>query len=133
MKNVTKEYIIENCISQAKGRTACLKRAVYAIIIAEDGKEVFGSNWTNSTNVTECPRADYATGEGYHLCKEICSQEYHAEVEAVLQAQKKEVIIYNAKMYLTGHDYCCNNCLDIMRSSGIKYAKCLDSGKEYNL
>lgn len=126
-----KEYIIDNCKASKGDKEACLRTEVYAMILTEDNKEVFGSNWINNKEVEECPRKSSPSGVDYHLCREICNQEFHAEIDAIINAQKSELITWNSKMYIVGKDYCCNNCLNAMKSSGISYALCLDSGKEY--
>ena len=133
MKELTKQQIITGCKIHSSGRLPCIKRPVYCVIVSEDNKCVFGSNWINDKSVIECPRANYPTGEGYHLCKEVCKQEYHAETDALANAIKLGVITHGASLYMTGHNYCCNNCLAALRASGIKYVKCLDCNKDYNL
>ena len=58
------------------------------MIETECGNEVFGSNKMMNTEITECPRElqGYVSGAGYHLCKEICNQDFHAEVDAISYA-----------------------------------------------
>lgn len=93
----------------------CKKQTTIAIIV-NNGRFWVGSNWVEDEQ-KECPRKDYKTGEGYHLCKEVCNQFAHAEVDACIKAGD------NAKggtLYLIGHTYCCNNCLSVMKASGIK-------------
>ena len=133
MKDITKEYIIAGCKTYSGGRAPCIKRSVYCVIVSEDNKHVFGSNWMNNKFVLECPRADSPTGEDYHLCKQICRQDSHAETDALIKATKLEVITHGAVLYLTGHSYCCDACLRAMKASGIKLVICMDSDKEYIL
>ena len=133
MKELTKQQIITGCKIHGQNKVPCIKRPVYCVIVSEDNKCVFGSNWINDTSVKECPRAESPSGVDYHLCKEVCKQNSHAETDALTKATKLEVITYGASLYLTGHNYCCDNCIIAMRASGIKYVKCIDSNKEYIL
>lgn len=126
----SKQYIIAGCT--VSNNKPCLKRSVYAMVLCKDGKEVFGSNWI-ANEVISCPRAELPTGQGYNLCREVCGQQHHAETDAIARCVAADVITLDAKMYITGHDYCCDNCLAAIKSSGIGYVKCLDSNKEYYL
>jgi len=93
----------------------CKKQTTVAIIM-KDGKLLsMGTNEINA-DIDECPRVGYKSGEGYHLCKEICKQEYHAEEAAVYNAN---VSLAGATLYLMGHTYCCDNCKAVMKSAGI--------------
>lgn len=132
MKELTKQQIITGCKLHSKGKISCVKRPVFCVIVTKKEEYIFGSNWMNNP-VIECPRANLPTGEGYHLCKEVCDQTFHAELDALSKACKLEVITWGASLYLTNHTYCCNNCINAMRASGIKYVKCIDNGKEYIL
>ena len=93
----------------------CAKLETIAII-ENKGQYWIGTN--NCQNAQEiCPRKDMPTGVGYELCKSICGQYYHAEVDACLEAGE------NAKggtLYLLGHTYCCDLCKKIMNEYGIK-------------
>ncbi len=92
----------------------CAKQTTIAIIV-NDGNFYLGSNWCLNPQ-GECPRKDMESGEGYHLCKEVCHQLGHAEEMACKLAG------YRAKggtLYLIGHTYCCDNCKEIMKKAGI--------------
>jgi deoxycytidylate deaminase len=93
----------------------CTKQETIAII-ENNGQYWIGSNWCNNAQ-EECPRTGMETGIGYELCKSICEQQNHAEVDACIKAGE------NAKggtLYLLGHTYCCDNCKMIMDQYGIK-------------
>ena len=116
----------------------CVKQPLVAMIITLDNKVVFGRN-SISVNVPECPRVTegFKTGEGYHLCKEVCNQGSHAEVNAIEQAHKDSIDITDATLFLIGHTYCCSNCLNEMKLSGIKKVFIIDENdkviKDYSL
>ena len=93
----------------------CAKQTTIAIIT--NGTEFWvGSNWCANPQET-CPRGDLPTGEGYELCKSICDQQSHAEVDACLNAGLRAE---GGDLYLIGHTYCCDNCKEVMKQHGIK-------------
>jgi len=128
------EVIVQK-LKNYKVSRPCLKQSVIALIISKDNKEVFGSNHINA-EISTCPRVEKGckTGEGYEMCKNICQQNFHAEVDAIQNAKKENVELKNATLYLYNHSYCCVNCIDNMKFAGI--SKCIVLGdnsiiKEY--
>ena len=93
----------------------CAKQDTIAII-TNGNKAYIGSNWC-ATPKTECPRKDLPTGVGYDMCKNICGQDSHAEVDACRKAGDNA---NSATLYLIGHTYCCDNCKKVMDDFGIK-------------
>lgn len=95
----------------------CAKQTVKALIITPSGEKFEGTNACENPQ-EECPRdvQGYATGEGYHLCKEVCNQQSHAEVAAIKNAGSKAK---GSKLYLTGHSYACSNCKAAAKKAGI--------------
>lgn len=116
----------------------CLKQSVKALIVTLKGDQVFGSNHINNI-VSSCPRVEQGckTGEGYHLCKEVCNQGAHAEVDAINQAQNQNLDIKGGILYLVNHYYCCDNCLSSMKEAKLSKAIVLSEDgsvvKEYDL
>lgn len=106
----------------------CKKQIVKAILITKDGNICYGSNSINA-KVDQCPREieGFPSGKGYHLCKSICKQNEHAEVVAITEAKNKGYDINNAKIFITGHTYFCDNCIDQMHLNNISHAFCYDS------
>ncbi|XCN74153.1 MAG: hypothetical protein Q3M24_05205 [Candidatus Electrothrix aestuarii] len=93
----------------------CAKQTVIAIII--NGDDIFiGSNWCRKPQKF-CPRKNSKTGTRHDLCKTICMQDAHAEVNACRSAGKKAK---GGKLFLLGHSYFCDNCKHVMEASGIK-------------
>ena len=76
-----------------------------------------GSNEIHA-DIGECPRKGMKTGEGYDLCKSVCNQRYHAEVDACHKAGPSKT--KGATLYLIGHTYCCDYCKNVMNDYGIK-------------
>ena len=96
----------------------CAKQIVKAEIITTDGESFKGENSCKNPQEV-CPRdiEGYASGEGYHLCKEVCEQESHAEIDAISKAGDK---CEGATLYLTGHTYACDSCKGTAGAVGIK-------------
>ena len=115
-----KDYIKEMAITYSDSRSPCIKQSVYAMIEIGD-MQVFGSNKMLNDEITICPRDTYGykSGEGYHLCKDICKQESHADVDAIIAAQTMRINLIGATLTLVGHTYCCDNCKSAMESAGI--------------
>jgi deoxycytidylate deaminase len=92
----------------------CAKLETIAII-ENNGQYWIGTNWCGNAQ-SECPRKDLPTGVGYEMCKDICKQISHAEVDACVNAG---VEAKGGTLYLLGHTYCCDNCKNIMEEYGI--------------
>lgn len=120
MNSSKKEFIIKEAIKSAEGHHPCLKQSVYAMIEVGD-KKVFGTNKMLNDEVKECPRdlQGYVSGAGYQLCKDICRQDSHAEVDAIKNAKILGIDVSGGKLTLVGHTYCCNDCKDAMHEVGI--------------
>ena len=105
---------------------SCSKQTVIAII--KNGRNFWvGSNdCKNPQDVCPRDKEKFVSGEGYELCKDVCGQEHHAEIDACLKAGKE-----NCKgnvIYLIGHHYCCQNCKDFMKDYGIEMVFFADTG-----
>lgn len=127
MNSSKKEFIIKSAMQQANGHQSCIKQRVYAMIEIGEHK-IFGSNKMMNANITECPRElqGYVSSAGYHLCKEVCQQESHAEIDAINNAKILDIDLYGAKLTLIGHTYCCDNCKNEMAEVGITEVEIID-------
>lgn len=98
----------------------CLKQSVVAMIVTKENVEIFGTN-NIQNKIDVCPRIEQnlKTGEGYHLCKDICNQNSHAEVTAINNAKLKNINLLGSSLFLIGHTYCCDNCLSVMKENGV--------------
>jgi len=94
----------------------CAKQTVTATIVTASGERFVGTNACRKPQKV-CPRAGMATGVGYHLCREICQQDAHAEVAAIRAAGDKA---RGATLYLDGHTYLCGPCEVAAFEAGIK-------------
>lgn len=95
----------------------CIKQTVRALIVTPSGEKFEGTNACENPQ-DRCPRdlQGYKSGEGYHLCKEVCQQQSHAEVAAIKNAGNKAE---GSKLYLIGHTYACDNCKSVAKLHGI--------------
>lgn len=108
-----------------KGQGPCAKQSVVALVVT-DGENYAGTNrCANPQNV--CPRdvAGMQSGEGYHLCKDICQQVSHAEVDAICNAGKYKAS--DATIFLTGHSYACTDCKSAINNAEIKELRVINS------
>ena len=100
----------------------CKKQTTIAIIM-KDGEFIsMGSNEIHA-DIDECPRKGMETGVGYHLCKDVCKQNHHAEVDACLKAGDRAK---GGTLILIGHTYCCYNCKKVMDEHGIVDVKIVE-------
>ena len=99
-----------------KGR--CAKQIVSATIVTEDGHVFYGQNDCENPQ-TVCPRdtAGCKSGEGYEMCKDICQQTGHAEINALTRAGDAA---NGATLFLQGHTYACDPCKEAAIAAGIK-------------
>jgi deoxycytidylate deaminase len=57
-----------------------------------------------------------ASGTGYELCRDVCMQPGHAEVNAIRTAGKAAA---GGVLYLEGHTYACDDCKATASAAGI--------------
>lgn len=84
----------------------CAKGIVKATLIAKNGRHYVGFNDCRKPQKT-CARGGMPSGVGYHLCREVCDQTAHAEVNAIKQAGDDAI---EATIYLEGHIAPCTDC-----------------------
>lgn len=97
------------------GSGPCVKQTVTATVVTPAGKQWSATNHCMTPQVT-CARAGMPTGEGYELCRSVCRQPAHAEVNAIKFAGKNA---RGATLYLEGHTYACEPCQTAARAAGI--------------
>jgi deoxycytidylate deaminase len=99
----------------AKRVGPCVKQVVTATIVSRDGQQFVGTNHCNNAQKV-CPRADMPTGVGYELCRSICEQPAHAEINAIAEAGPAAD---GGVLYLQGHTYACGICSRAAAEAGI--------------
>ena len=97
---------------------SCAKQKVMAVLITPRGEHYVGTNWCARPQEV-CPRklAEYRSGEGYKLCEEVCGQLHHAEIDACAKAGLEGAV--GGVMLIFGHTYCCEKCIQVMRTAGV--------------
>ena len=93
----------------------CAKQRVICRIEAEDGGVATGENYCRNPQEV-CPRIGMKSGEGYHLCQEVCQQAGHAEQVAVMNLRGRQGV----RATLEGHTYACEPCKEALRSAGVE-------------
>lgn len=94
----------------------CKKQRVICVITLGNGGFVIGENDCLSPQDV-CPREGMKTGEGYHLCAEVCRQRGHAEKMAIEKVPEEETAI---SAYIFGHSYVCKSCEAALNEAGVK-------------
>lgn len=98
-------------------RGPCAKQRVVATIVTSDGRQFTGENdCLNPQNFCVRDERGLGTGEGYELCKEVCQQTDHAEINAIKAAGKAAK---GSVMYIEGHTYACEPCRAAMVRAGV--------------
>lgn len=93
----------------------CVKQTVRATVVTPDGRRFVGTNYVNNPQDV-CPRASMPTGQGYELCKSVCDQPAHAEVNACNAAGADA---RGSVLYLEGHYYACDPCAAHAKAAGV--------------
>lgn len=107
---------MKTIIDMPFGAGPCVKQTVVALVRGRSGTRYVATNYTlNPQSV--CPRADMPTGVGYHLCKEVCNQPAHAEIDALRLAGDDAK---GATMLIHGHTYACDHCKRKADEAGIE-------------
>jgi len=103
----------------------CVKQRVVCRIETESGEVVTGENWCRNPQQT-CPRAGFPSGEGYHLCREICDQVGHAEQVAVMNLRGRMPV----RAVIEGHTYVCDDCEKALTEAGVQEIHVCDNNQE---
>ncbi|MBT3583212.1 hypothetical protein HN510_05320 [Candidatus Woesearchaeota archaeon] len=110
--------------------SGCFKQQTAAVIVKLN--EIIGQGWNGpkdapskklegiETRLDNCPKdkKGFETGQGYHLCEEICGNARHAEQEAIADAKEHGFELEGADVYLAGHWWACKPCCDGMEKNG---------------
>lgn len=94
----------------------CAKQVVRATVKTAKGRYFVSSNYTERSPDGGCPRSGMATGRGYELCREVCGQHSHAEINALRLAGPNA---NGATLFIEGHTYACEPCRQAASEAGI--------------
>ncbi len=100
-------------------KSGCGSRQIGAVIVNKKTIIARGHNGRDRVP-SSCPRViqNLPSGIGYNLCQE-CVEENHAEADALRNARLMEVDTENGEMYIFGHWWGCEPCLEKVRNAGI--------------
>jgi len=126
-EQIRKDQMIE-ALTKDFGVGPCAKQVVIATLVAKNGLRFKATNHCDNPQ-SVCPREGMLTGEGYELCKTICRQGAHAEVNAISLAGRHT---RGATLYLKGHTYACGPCLSAAEKAGVLEIKIEDSCAQTN-
>jgi deoxycytidylate deaminase len=98
-----------------EGSGPCVKQTVTATLVTPSGDRYVATNHCMNPQST-CPRGALPTGVGYELCRDVCKQDAHAEVNVVRFAGDAA---RGAKLYLAGHTYACEPCKEAAAEAGV--------------
>jgi hypothetical protein len=105
----------------------CAKQTVRAFVVSPNGDTFEGTNHCEAPQ-KECPRQGMPTGQGYELCKAVCHQPAHAELNALELAGERA---RGATLVIEGHTYACESCRAAARAAGI--VRLVVAGQERSL
>ena len=117
-----------NHLTKDLGNGPCAKQVVTATLVDKNGISFEATNHCDNPQPV-CPREGMLTGVGYGLCKTVCGQRAHAEVNAIALAG------FHAKgatLYLKGHTYACRSCIEAAEKVGVLEIKIEDSCAQAN-
>lgn len=98
------------------GSGPCRKQEVTATLLGSNGDVYIATNHCD-TPQSVCPRAGMPTGVGYELCKSVCNQRAHAEVNVIALAGEAAK---GSTITLTGHYYACESCKAAAAAAGVE-------------
>jgi hypothetical protein len=94
----------------------CAKQTVLCLLLDINWNVIsYGSNECKNP-VEVCPREDLETGIGYDLCRDVCKQVGHAEINAIRNITNGDVPYI---CIVIGHSWCCDNCLEVLTKNNI--------------
>lgn len=94
----------------------CRKVRVRATLVIPGGRVYIGENGIKADPGPGCcPREGLQHGEGYELCRTVCEQTGHAEVNALELCRADGQPTLGGVIYLEGHDRLCEACAAVCR------------------
>jgi len=103
-------------LHQDLGVHPCQKVTVRATLVTPGGAVFVSQNHTRALAADGCPRSSYPHGEGYHLCREVCRQEGHAEENVLAMAGERA---RGGVIFLEGHWRVCDGCRRACAAAGV--------------
>lgn len=109
---------IQGYLRLALAEKTCLKHPIGVVIETPDKNYILGWNGPptrgKESKRNYCNRADYASGEGMHLCTTV-----HAEIKAIAHAAKHGVKLEGSTIYMNEW-FPCSDCGKALIEAGIE-------------
>ncbi|MBI4359821.1 MAG: hypothetical protein HY564_01870 [Candidatus Jacksonbacteria bacterium] len=103
-------------------KSGCGSRQVGAVIVRE-GKIVSRGHNSRNREPSSCPRVEQnlPSGVGYELCPHCGESDLmgHAEADTIQNAKINGTYICGGEIYMFGHWWACEPCLEKVRAAGI--------------
>lgn len=101
------------------GAGPCAKACVRATLVLSNGEHLESTNFCMKPQ-RACPREQqgYGAGEGYHLCKEVCEQPAHAEVNVLTYAENSGRNLKGSALYVN-YTWICPACWAEAKKRGV--------------
>ena len=108
---VSWETYFMNIATEVATRSTCDRKHVGAVIVRN--KNILSTGYNGS--IKGLPHCDEV---GHEMVDGHCIRTTHAEANAIVQAAKNGVSIYNSEIFVTASP--CYNCFKLIANSGIK-------------
>lgn len=104
----------------SKGRKSRCQDKTIVAVLRSNGRVFFGINGI-SENMTYCPRnvMEMGVNQGYSMCRSICRQESHAEVDTIDTWLRNSTANDTAEISIYGTGKICDNCMALLQKFNV--------------
>lgn len=104
----------------SKGRKSRCQDKTIVAVLRSNGRVFFGINGI-SESMAYCPRnvMEMGVNQGYSMCRSICRQESHAEVDAIDTWLRNSTADDTAEISIYGTGKICDNCMALLQKFNV--------------
>lgn len=104
----------------SKGRKSRCQDKTIVAVLRSNGRVFFGINGISET-MTYCPRnvMEMGVNQGYSMCRNVCRQESHAEVDAIDTWLRNSKADDTAEISIYGTGKICDNCMALLQKFNV--------------
>lgn len=104
----------------SKGRKSRCQDKTIVAVLRSNGRVFLGINGI-SESMTYCPRnvMEMGVNQGYSMCRSICRQESHAEVDAIDTWLRNSKADDTAEISIFGTGKICDNCMALLQKFNV--------------
>lgn len=104
----------------SKGRKSRCQDKTIVAVLRSNGRVFFGINGI-SESMDYCPRnvMEMGVNQGYSMCRSICRQESHAEVDAIDTWLRNSTADDTAEISIYGTGKICDNCMALLQKFNV--------------